>query len=216
MILRDFQIYAAPSASDYAINLSTFPIYEAVRLDLKSRKPTAPFVKIVVRLSDSSTVSRAFVTVALAICEVTLPVDLPRLAARLPAVPDIVDAAVAGLAAIRVETGFHDPGILAALERCRAQDPPCSHVFGKLVRQARSGVRCEPVLVARAGHTSLEVRFLGDERVLRADVVVDSKGPLFLEDDFPMRKSRVRGSTFELLDAAGRVLHALTIPDNSA
>ncbi len=212
MILRDFQIYAAPGAHEYSINVATFPIYEAARLDLKRRKPTAPFVKIGVRLADSSSWPRTHVMVALGICQVTLPVDVNRLAAALPAVAEIVDGTRAGLAAVRAETGFHDPAILVTLERCRSHDPPCRHVFDKFVRVTRSGIRCEPILLASAGHTRLEVRFLNGEDLLRADVVVDAKGPLFLEDDFPVRKSRVRGAAFELLDATGRILRALPIP----
>jgi hypothetical protein len=92
MILRDFQICAAPNAHDYAINAATFPIYEAVRLDLKRRRPTAPFNKIVIGLRDPSAFSRTFVVVALGICEAFVPLDLKHLAAVLPAVPEILDA----------------------------------------------------------------------------------------------------------------------------
>jgi len=216
VILRDFQICAAPSTHEYAINVATFPIYEAVRLDVERRRPTAPFVKIAVCLADSSSWPRTHVMVALAICQVTLPVDVNRLADALPAVAEIVDATHAGLAAVRDETGFHDPAILGALERCQSHDPPCRHVFDRVVRVTRAGIRCEPTLLASAGHTRLEVRFLDGEDLLRADVVVDAKVPLFLEDDFPVRKSRVRGAAFELLDASGRILRALPIPSAPA
>jgi hypothetical protein len=212
MILRDFQIYASPNVHDYAINVAAFPIYEAVRLDLKRRRPRAPFVKIVIRLANSAAFAETFVMVALAICEVTVPVDMTRLAAALPAVPEILAVADDGLAAIRAETGFCDPAIHDALQRCREQDPPCSHVFDRLVRVTRSGIRCEPVLLARAGVTRVEVRFLGGERLLRADLVADAKGPLWLEDSFPMRRVRIRGAAFELLDATGAILCSLPIP----
>jgi hypothetical protein len=150
--------------------------------------------------------------VALGICEVRVPIDLTRLAAVLPAVPEILEAADTGLAAVRAETGFYDPAIQASLKRCREQDPPCCHVFDKLIRVTRSGIRCEPVLLARAGLTRVEVRFLLGEELLRADLLADAKGPLWLEDDFPMRRARIRGSAFELLDAAGGVLRTLPIP----
>jgi len=217
MILRDFQIYTRPFGDherQYAINVAAFPIYEAVRLDLKRRRPTAPFKKIVITLVDK-TLARGPVTNALGICEAPVLVDVEALFAALPAVHELVAAAREGLTEVARATGFQNEGILSALDLCLEHDPPCLVLLERLSRITRAKTHCDVYFLARAGETRVEVRFTRLGAELGRTVVKRSTTPLFLEDELPVRRSRLRDNFFELLASDYTLLASVAIPESS-
>lgn len=212
MILRDFQISSAgDSTQQRALNWAAFPVAEAVRLDLKQRRPEAPFAKIQVTLGpDFDLEPRPHV--ALGICEVFLRVDLDRLAAELPATRSFVDLTLSAMKVIGAHAGFLDPGIGAVLTKCCEQVPPCQQRLDRLTRTTRDGIRCETWFVAEYGLSRVEARFFaGEVEILRASVF-DHVGPLILEWSFPVARSRVGSGRYELLDRSGGLLAEAQLP----
>jgi len=207
VILRDFQICSPPALLDREreLNHKLFPLYEAVRLDLKMRRPVAPFQKIAVSFVDATLVQELRVTSCLGICEVSVPVDVEHVLSASSDLPGLVSLVTRGLEAIADAEGFRDPVIAALLQRCGSSDPPCSHPLASLTRMSRSNVRCESWFVARPGHSAVEVR-LSSVDWSRALRVREAAGPLWLEDDFPVRTSRIRHNRYQLLDAERLVL----------
>jgi hypothetical protein len=207
MILRDFQISSPPALLDREreLNHKLFPLYEAVRLDLKLRRPVAPFQKIAVSFVDATHVRELRVSSGLGICEVSVPVNVEQVLSASSDLPGLVSLVVRGLEAIAHAEGFSDPMIVAVLQRCSRSDPPCSHLLVSLTKSSPSNVRCETWFVARPGHSAVEVRLWTADwsRTLR---VREAGGPLWLEDDFPVRTSRIRHNRYELLDAKRLVL----------
>jgi len=212
VILRDFQI-CAPGGDvvrSKVANNRLFPIYEAVRLDLKQRRPQAPFVKICVTLVDPSFTSTPIVTNCLNICEVSVPVSRAVLFSDSIELHQLISATAQGLRAIADVVGFEDPEMEGVLERCRTSDPPCAHVFTALTKHSRRGVQCETWFVARPHHSAVEVR-ISHSDWHRIDSVRVADGPLWLEHDFPARHARIANNRYELLDLERSVLASVSL-----
>jgi len=140
MILRDFQVHCCP-AWDLAgsFNRAAFPVYEAVRLDLRPRRLSALFKKIVITLVDDATIEASRVCVALNICEALVPINRQMLSDAMSAVANVVALARRGLRAIELSQGFADAGIDQSLEQCLYRNPPCLYRFARLGRTSRAG-----------------------------------------------------------------------------
>lgn len=87
MRLRDFQICTGSTGSmdsNKTVNLALFTSYEPVRLWFKERKIKAPFVKLVVNMTNEASRARleGLVTVAIGICEAHIAVDFSTLLQR--------------------------------------------------------------------------------------------------------------------------------------
>ena len=215
MILRDFQISppALPTGDRRDVNLWLFPLYEAVRLDLKVRRPSAPFQKTVVSLTDERIHPSANVTKALSICEVFVPVEIPRLLSTSERLHVSIDAAVRGLKVVADSQGFDTSELVRRIERCSRSNPPCAHQFEGLARiHKASGVRCETWFTAGPGHSVVQMRFIAPNEQQHTVEVRAIDGPLYVEDDFPVRESRIRNERYELLGANREVLADVSIP----
>jgi hypothetical protein len=215
MTLRDFQISASVHPKQRHLNWGAFPVAEAVRLDLKRRRPQAPFAKIVVTLGhDFELDPRPVIT--LGICEVFLRVDLDGLAAELPATRSFVGLAQSALAVIGAHAGFVDPAIHEVLAACCEQVPPCQQRLDRLTRTTRDGIRCETWFVAEYGLSRVEARFFaGGVEVLRSRLA-EQVGPVILEYWFPVARSRVSAGRYELLDRSGVRLVESPLPLRSS
>ena len=214
MILRDFQIRSPPALLDREreLNHRLFPLYEAVRLDLRGRRPKAPFRKIVVTLVDKTRISECRVMNCLGICEVSVPVDVELVLSS--DLPSLVPLVIRGLEVIASSEGFSDPAIATALTRSGISDPPCSHIFGALTKTALGHIHCETWFVARPGHSAVEVRFSA-AGTIRAVKVREANGPLWIEDDFPVRASRIDNERYLLLDRERQILAEVHISPES-
>jgi hypothetical protein len=212
VILRDFQIMSPPALADREreFNHRLFPLYEAVRLDLKARRPKAPFQKIVVSFANVNTCPDVFVMNCLGICQVRVPVEVEEVLSSSYDIHRIVAHVERGLEAIARTEGFSDPAIMTVLNRSSDSDPPCSHLLASLTRKAKGPVQCETWFLARSGHSAVEVRVVGAgwERQVR---VRETAGPLFLEDDFPVRSARIRDDRYDLLDRDRGILASVDL-----
>ncbi|MFO1030066.1 MAG: hypothetical protein U1F60_03215 [Planctomycetota bacterium] len=216
MILRDFQLWLGDQhPQQRAINWAAFPIAEAARLDLKRRRPRAPFAKICISLRDDQDLQPHAVQL-LSICEARLPVDADLLAHESPATSRLVDLAFLGLDVVAAQLGFRDPDLASVLADCRSHDFPCRHRFDRLTRKSRSGTRCETWFMAAYGRSRLEVRFLQDGHEPVRAMVATEDGPMFLEDRFPVASSRLHHDRYQLLDRTGGLLAEIRLPSEPA
>jgi hypothetical protein len=214
VILSDFQISPALSQSieNRALSLYAFPLYEAVRLALRQRRQQAPFRKIVLTLRDAKTYPDTLVGVALSICEALVPVDAEHLLIASTRWETLVDAATRGLKVVHNQTGYDTRDLLSCIERSGRSDPPCAFQFDKLARFDRaSDIRAETWFLARPGHSAISVRLVASQGSQEV-AVCTRDGPLWIEDDFPVRSARMRGGHYELLDARRKVIASVPIP----
>jgi hypothetical protein len=216
VILRDFQISAAgDSTQQRSLNWAAFPVAEAVRLDLKQRRPEAPFAKIQVTLGPDFDLEPRL-HVALGICEVFVRVDLDRLVADLPATRSFVDLARSAMEVVGAHAGFLDPGINAVLTQCCEQVPPCQQRLDRLTRTTRDGIRCETWFVAEYGRSRVEARFFAGEVEMLRSRLAEQVGPVILEHWFPVARSRGSAGRDELLDRSGVRLAESPLPLRSS
>ncbi len=214
MRLVDFQVYIPSATADWkAANHSLFPVYEAVRLWLKDRKLEAPFKKIVVTLKDQqhSKQWHGKTTVALGICEVTEGVDFGELLARHRDVTWTVSLTCQGLDHIAAATGWKDDSLRSWAASIATTRPPCAHRFSKLHRSHR-GTACDCWFEADVDHSAVRVRCTLPGGKVQEATVGEKAGPLFLEDDFPVAKSRFDAGAYVLLDRHDRELARVTVP----
>ena len=196
--------------TERAINLAMFPVYEAVRLWARENKLEAPFEKISARLVDETTeaLKPYFLKVrkALGICQIEIPVDLNRICQRIPDYALYASAAETSLHAVAEQVGFRNEQLDEFVRRLPSADPPCNHLFGDLVKVDGSGARWEVWFRSKYGSSQVVVVVSRDGVVLRECVVAAKDGPLYLEDDFPLKKTRLSADGFSILDRKGHVL----------
>jgi hypothetical protein len=88
-----------------------------------------------------------------------------------------------------------------------ASAAPLVHVFAGLSRiEKESRVECALWLSVRPGETQIGAR-LGKREV----VILSKPGPLFLEDEFPVKKSAIKDHQYILFDKSGTVLASVPI-----
>lgn len=211
MRLVDFQIDAGswlPVDDGLRIGQALFTTFEAVRLWLRERSVQAPFRKLVVGFEHRRpSVQHGHVMNVLGICQVKEAVDTAVLLERAADHRWVLDSVAHALGCVARETGWRCEELEDFIGLLSNRPLPLVHFFGRLARVDRpSGIRCVPWLSVRPGETRIGVR-IGER-----DIEILSKPePIYLEDDFPMVTSAIRGREFVLLDSAGKTLASVSI-----
>jgi len=190
-------------------NLALFSTYEPVRLWLKEREIKAPFRKCVITLSDEGTFTRwhGNVSNVAGICEVTEAINVTTLVQMAGDHRWVLGIVEHALACVARSTGWQSEELESFIKMVSERPFPLVHFFAGLTQVDKvSGVKCVPWFSSKPGETQIGVRV--GERDL---TVVSKPGPLFLEDDFPLAKSAIRGREFLLLDKSGNALASVSI-----
>jgi hypothetical protein len=112
---------------------------------------------------------------------------------------NVVDHA---LESVAKTTGWRSDALKDFVETLSTRPMPLVHFFERLARVEKpSGVKCVPWMSIQVGDTQVGVR-IGDRDV----TVISKRGPLYLEDTFPVAKSAIEGREYVLLDKAGKPL----------
>ena len=178
-----------------------------MRLWLKERKLTAPFKKILISLDDERTAKpwHGHVMNAIGVCEITEAVDVSTLPKYMEDHRWLLDVVIHALGCVGKTTGWRSEEFETFLADLRQRPWPLVHFFQRLALvDQRTGATCVPWLSTRPGETTVGVR------IGTRDVAVLS-GPIWLEEDFPLAKSFIKGREYVLRDRAGRTLASVPI-----
>ena len=214
MKFKDFQISMGPGLGmdrERLVNLAAFPVYEAIRLWIRSRKLVAPFEKIALRIVDkhSEALSPYFLRArnAIGICQMEVPVDLKDAVEPFPNYRLYISCALTALNAIREQMNWRcdelDHFVRDVLPE---QNPPCNHLFEELVKVDAAGTRWEVWFKSEYEKSAVVVIARRGEQVIAERVVASEPGPLYLEDRFPIAKTAVKHGELCLMDKRGTSL----------
>ncbi len=215
--LVDFQVFV--KATDLKTDQqkravqAALPASEIIRLWLRERELPAPFRKLLVTLGPRETSStwHGQVTVALDVCEVTEAVDFEGLGTGRDCtwVFQVVKHA---LQRTHEETGWESQEFEEKIDALASSRPPWIHVLRALTRlDAPSGTSYEIHYVVTPGHTEVVVHVARRDGSGRQVTVASRDGLLYLEDDFPIARTRLSSDFLLLLDSAGKELARIPI-----
>lgn len=209
----DFQVFARAQGfagdEQASINEALFVTYEPIRLWLKEHVVKAPFRKLLVSFADESSFApwHGSVSTAAGICEVTEAVAPSLLRESAKDHRWVIKAIDHALKCVAQEAGWRSVALEAMLGELSDRPLPLTHFFESLAKaQERSGMKCEPWLAVQPGLSQIGVRLSIADEGTRDAILITKRGPLYLEDDFPMAKSKLEDNEFLLLDKNGKVL----------
>lgn len=203
--LVDFQISvrSVPELEERRrINRALFAAYEPIRLWLRDRPVKAPFRKILIDLSDDPRERpwHGQATVALGICEAAEVVAPGELGARVEDHRWVFARVLDALEHVREKTGSSYAGLVEHVEHLQAGPPVVMHrleALSKIDRQ--TGAQCEVWYRAAVGDCAVLARVTMPNRSPHTTVLASMPGPLYLEDEFPVKKSLVKAGCFVLV-----------------
>jgi hypothetical protein len=218
----DFQIFARAAggiADDQrSINEALFATYEPLRLWLKERVLKAPFRKLLISFADEaySAAWHGSVSVAAGICEVTEAVPASLLRQQAGDHRWVLGIVRHALECVAGETGWRSQELEGLVATMAEQPLPLMHVFERLTQEDKiTGVKCEVRLAVQPGSTQLGVWLVSKGNVEREVALLSKRGPIFLEDEFPLSKSAIRRPDFLLLDKAGKILAKIPLEQSA-
>jgi len=204
-----------PAGQQRDVNCALFPLYEAVRLWLRSQSIEAPFKKLLINLVDSRVGGRFHGNVALAlgICEVTEAVEVAELLARRTDYGWLCALLEDALGHVSVRLRWKCAALENEIREVGSKKPPCLYRFEKLRRSdCVTGFTCDVFFEADVGASVVKVLFTAGQVVAEVEVASRS-GPLFLEDEFPVVRSAIQDRFFVLLSRDNGVLSRVPIPE---
>jgi hypothetical protein len=220
--LRDFQIGTFGSTLTFdeqrIVSLSTFATYEPIRLWLKAHNVKAPFVKLLVSFVTEAEFHhrKRNVTNVLGICEVDEPVNPSSLRENAGDHRWVIAAVKQALGRVAQDSvvAWRSEEFESFLDELAQRSRPLMHFIDKLARtDRRSHVSCTPWMAFEPGHTQFGVRFTAPDKAERDVDVFAQPGLLYLEDDFPVAKSKLQDGMFLLLDKEGNTLASVPIDE---
>lgn len=205
--LRDFQIFS--STGPPKVNGAFSPTYESVRLWLKARRLSAPFMKILVSLEDERTSGseHGHVQNALGVCRIIEAVDMSTVVKHAEDHRWLLGAVLHALGCVAKATGWRSPDLERFISDLRERPWPLVHVFEKLARvDKRTGATCVPWFSTGPTQTAVGVR-VGERDV----TLLSDPAGIWLEDHFPLSKAVIKGRDYVLRDPGGRTLASVPI-----
>jgi hypothetical protein len=203
----DFQLSARPAGLSQEerkpLNETLFASYEPIRLWLKERAVQAPFKKIAITIADheSSAKWHGNVANAVGVCQVTEAVASSMIGDGVRDHRWVFAIVANALEHVAQKTGWKSEELQTFIESASRQSWPLVHYFDRLAKvDPASDMKCVPWLATRPGETKIGVRMSSENEGERDVAVVSHSGPIYLEDDFPMTQSIIRGSAFVLMD----------------
>jgi len=201
--LVDFQIIvSAERPGARRLNRALFTAYEPIRLWLRDRSVEAPFRKTLIDLSDDPREEpwHGQATVALGICEVAEVVPSGELGAHVEDHRWVFARVLDGLEHVRENTGWNDIDLVEHVNHLQAGPPVLMHRLEALSKvDRRTGAQCEVWYRAAVGDCAVLARVTMPNRSPHTTVLASMPGPLYLEDEFPVKKSLVKDGCFVLL-----------------
>jgi hypothetical protein len=203
MELRDFQVFAGASAADQKpINEALFTTFEPIRLWSRARRVTAPFKKLVIMLKDTTKFKEwhGEVKIVEGVCAVTEAVALEELEQCARDHHWVLAIIKHALGCVAAKTGWRSEPLEMYIDELSAASLPLVFEFAALMaRDEDRGVVCVPWFRTQPGLTEIGVRIQGIGEP--CDVtLMHSNHPIYLEDDFPLAATRIKGSNLLLLD----------------
>jgi hypothetical protein len=216
LTLVDFDIHASLSGlsldEQRSINDALFATYEPIRLWIKEQSIKAPFRKLLVTFADESLAARWHGTVATAaeVCEVTEALSLSLLRQKAEDHRWVIDAVQHALGCIAQESGWRCEELEFLLQGLSGKSWPLRHFFANLAKvDHRSGAKFEPWLAVQPGLTQIGVLVSAPGEETHEAILASKPGLMYLEDEFPMARSKLDESQFLLLDKKGIVLSSV-------
>jgi hypothetical protein len=222
--LVDFQVHITTggiSPSDlWQLNQDLFPSYEIVRLWLHDVKIIAPFRKILItiRCSDQD-LGEQYPPVmnALNICEATKTIRPANLSATIKDRQSLFEILKDCIETIKREIGWYSSELMAKLDKLSQMDFPYVHTLDKLTKvDKRSGIECKTVFILQPRNYQVLVQCFLKGVLTQTVTVLEKKDPLWLEDDFPARKSLIIKNVYNLFDKKGAILHSMVTQKRKA
>ena len=214
----DLQLFVGPGGLDdaarRAANEALFVVYEPLRLWLREARLRAPFAKLLITIVDARTMAthHGQVSVAGGVCEVLHALPLGEAVEHVRDHRWALRLVSDSLERVERQRGWHSAQLAAHVNGLAECALPLTHFFSNLVRtDRRSGVTFSPWISTTPGSTKIGVRLAnGHER----DVLLVAKpGPLFIEDEFPMKRAVFRRHRFVLVGSDGTELAGVDVPD---
>jgi hypothetical protein len=217
MRLRDFQVSINTTGNmddDVIIGRAFFTSFEPVVLWLRERIIKAPFGKLVVNLTNDATRARleGHIMVAFGICHVAIAVDFSTLLQNAADHRWVFGRVLHALIYVDQQLGWRSPELEAFLVATCEKERPLVHFFDRFTRTFKKvGVTCIPWFSTQPGETKLGVRLITKDGAERDVTLLSKAESLYMEDDFPLAKLVIHGSTLVFLDKAGNILAAVPI-----
>src|SRR5262249_9876165 len=134
---------------------------------------------------------------AIGICEATEAVDVAMLVEKARNHRWVFNIIEHALGCVARSTGWRSEELESFIRAASERTLPLVHFFERFAQVDRvSGVKCVPWLSTRPGETQIGVRFLSTDNAARDVTILSNPEPIYLEDDFPMVKSRIRRPDF--------------------
>lgn len=196
------------------VNKIAFASAEPLRLWAKEHAVRAPFSKLVVELGDPETARgmNGANPVLHSICHVILGVELVAVQERISDLRwtmGMIQAAldrVVGDAAIN----WASPSLGERVSELASQSWPVRHYFERRKRVVRrGGAVCVPWFETRPLLTRIGVRIDNHD----VELMVEDR-PIYLEDTFPMARTRIDGQDFVILAKDGRTLARVPLAEH--
>jgi hypothetical protein len=218
MELRDFQVFAGASAAyQKPINEALFTTFEPIRLWSRARQITAPFKKLVVVLKDATKFKKwhGDVMVVSGICEVTEAVALEELEHGARDHHWVLAIIKHALGCVAAKTGWRSELLEAYVDELTVASLPLVFEFKALTaRDERSGVVCVSWFRTQPGLTEIGVRIQGMGEPCDVTLMRRSH-PIYLEDDFPLVATRIKGSNLLFLDKKRNTIATIDLSGNN-
>lgn len=214
----DFQVFARAQGfignEQRSINEALFVTYEPIRLWLKEHTVKAPFRKLLVSFADESSSApwHGSVSTTAGICEVTEAVAPSQLRQNAKNHRWVIKQINHALMRVAKELSWSSEALEAFLEKLSNTPLPITHFFATLTKaNDRTGVKCEPWLAVQPGLSQIGVLISIAGEGARDIVLMSKHGPVYLEDDFPIAKSKLSNTEFLLLDKNGNTLASVPL-----
>jgi len=222
-VFRDFRVIAdskSPRPEDRRkMNVALFATYYPLTLWLGVRRMKTPFMAFQVLLSDACVPNPLPPFIGHCeggTCVVQEPVDYVVLREQAGNPRWVVDIVKISLGRVAEKRGWRSPEFEAVLEEFAGTRWPAIHFFEKLrANERRSGLSCVPWMSFQPALTKIGIRISQPGKPNRDVEVLSKNDPLWYEDDFPMRKSKIQSGHFLLLDKDGNPLASVPLDPSS-
>jgi len=218
--LEDFQISVGSAglvvSEQKRINEALFTVYEIIRLWLKDNRIEAPFRKIAITLIDSNVALKwhGKAAIAIDVCEVTEAIELSELRKKYEDHIWIISIIRHAMECVFTTTGWRSDVLEEMISLLSKKQFPFIHRFANFVHtDGKSGIKYQLWLSTRPNETKIGIRLSKEKNGVQDIVLMEKKGPIFLEDDFPIAKMKIEYPYLLIFDVNDRELSKIALDE---
>ena len=215
--LTDFQIYVSFHKERpidlKRINWNLYAHYEYIRLQIYEQSILSPARKLLITLVDDKTHTKwhGHVTNALSICEVTEAIDINDLKDISINRDKIYKIIMHSLTCIEKEIGWSSKGLYQIIKSIKSDYPYSYNLSKHNKKDKHSGMICSLWMIMQPNDYKIEFRQTNKTHQSESVPIIKQHHPIYLEDDFPIYKTKIMDNKFHVIDKHEQVMKSFKI-----